>query len=174
MRVASTAALVSLCIASWSAGALAQDMKAGDSSQALATMSGQTNGANAKSAAPANEPSASLSRDQFSATPARLKASAKAANTSRESVLGNAGASQAMGRREALTVETPNAVGDAALSFATSSSSGAENGKLSTVATITAVGASTGSSVQSVDNSSASKDRIRSFASQAKARPLGQ
>lgn len=159
MRIASTVTLVSLCIVSWSAGASAQGSKTIDSSQALGALGAKMNsGAEAQSASSASASSSASARDQLGAPSARVKALAKAANTSNQAALGNATASQ--GTAESKTNDKPSAAG--------------ASGKLSVVATSMSAQSPTGSSMQGLNTSSIAKDRLRSVASQAKPRALGE
>src|SRR5258708_2350213 len=161
MRVVSTAVLVSLGIASWSAGALAQELKTGDGSGALTTLGAQlTVDAQSRLATPAGGPSSAFAPDQFSATPARLNTGVA---TSNQAALGSVKAAQAMAEQPT-TLATPSAAGSASLSFATTSGAGAGNATLSALANAAAVEPPTGSSMRVIQIASEAKDRMHGYA----------
>jgi len=168
MRVVSTAVLVSLGIAWWSAGALGQELKTADGSRGLATLGAQlTVDAQSQSA---GGPSSASAPDQFSATPARLNTGVA---TSNQVALGSVKAAQAMAEQPT-TLATPSAAGSASLSFATSGGTGAGNASLSTLANTAAVEPPTVSSMEGIQIASEAKDRMHGYASGVTPRALGR
>jgi len=171
MRVVSTAVLVSLGIAWWSAGALAQELKTGDGSRALTTLGAQmTIDAQSRLATSAGGPSSAFTADQFGATPARLNTGITASS---QAALGSVKAAQAMAEQPT-TLATPSAAGSASMSFAATSGAGAGNASLSTLANSAAVELPTVSSIEGIQIASEAKDRMHGYATGVTPRALGR